>query len=204
MPSSSRRLQSRSPTAASAHGATSWAVFCSRSPRLVSFWAAPPHLLALINSCTYIGQVNAFGVFQTYYAEVLLREYTLSAISWIGSVQLVIMYITGIILGRAFDIYGARVCSILRSLLVLSLLTQPPISAIACHWVDPFHVLAHDDLLVPRILSTHARTRDRTRPWNCVTVRSLRCARTLATHLPLPWQVLSHCVNFALTPYTLR
>ncbi|KAH9838541.1 MFS monocarboxylate transporter [Rhodofomes roseus] len=57
---------------------------------------------------TSFGQLNAFGVFQTYYAENLLQDYTLSSISWIGSVQLVITYISGIILGRVFDIYGAR------------------------------------------------------------------------------------------------
>ena len=180
---------------------------CQNQALGVAFEAQERDCRDILSRTVSLDPGRAPDVFQQIgpnYAEVLLREYTLSAISWIGSVQLVIMYITGIILGRAFYIYGARVCSILRSLLVLSLLTQPPISAIACHCVDPFHVLAHDDLLVPRILSTHARTRDRTRPWNCVTVRSLRCARTLATHLPLPWQVLSHCVNFALTPYTLR
>ncbi|KAH9915854.1 MFS monocarboxylate transporter [Fomitopsis serialis] len=57
---------------------------------------------------TSFGQLNAFGVFQTYYAEELLRDYTLSTISWIGSVQLVITYMSGIVLGRVFDIYGAR------------------------------------------------------------------------------------------------
>ncbi|KIJ33767.1 hypothetical protein M422DRAFT_264225 [Sphaerobolus stellatus SS14] len=54
------------------------------------------------------GQLNAFGVFQTYYAEHQLKNHTASEISWIGSIQLVLTYFSGVILGRVFDIYGAK------------------------------------------------------------------------------------------------
>lgn len=56
-----------------------------------------------------IGQVNAFGVFQAYYAVNQLSDNTASEISWIGSVQIVLLYISGLILGRVLDLYGARV-----------------------------------------------------------------------------------------------
>lgn len=67
-----------------------------------------------IVGCTLIamtgfGQVTAFGVFQTYYAENMLATESSSTISWIGSVQILLLYISGLFLGRVFDTYGARV-----------------------------------------------------------------------------------------------
>ncbi|TDL26807.1 MFS general substrate transporter [Rickenella mellea] len=59
-------------------------------------------------SLTAIGQVNAFGVFQTYYAQHQLAAYNASAISWIGGVQIFLLYLSGLVLGRVFDAYGAR------------------------------------------------------------------------------------------------
>jgi len=66
-----------------------------------------------IAGCTLIcltafGQVNAFGVFQTYYATHQLSSFTASDISWIGSIQILLLYLSGLILGRVFDVYGAR------------------------------------------------------------------------------------------------
>lgn len=59
--------------------------------------------------CICTGQVNAFGVFQSYYAANQLKESSASDISWIGGVQIALLYISGLILGRVFDKYGARV-----------------------------------------------------------------------------------------------
>ncbi|GBE79003.1 Aspyridones efflux protein [Sparassis crispa] len=58
---------------------------------------------------TSYGQLNAFGVFQTYYSQTLLRGHSVSAIAWIGSTQLTISYIAGSVLGRMFDIYGSKI-----------------------------------------------------------------------------------------------
>ncbi|KAH8114865.1 MFS general substrate transporter [Phellopilus nigrolimitatus] len=58
-------------------------------------------------SLTAFGQVNAFGVFQAYYATNQLQHNTASDISWIGSVQIFLLYISGLVLGRVFDVYGA-------------------------------------------------------------------------------------------------
>ncbi|KAL5478841.1 hypothetical protein ACEPAI_2118 [Sanghuangporus weigelae] len=59
-------------------------------------------------SLTAFGQVNSFGVFQTEYAKSQLHDRTASDISWIGSVQVTLLYISGLFLGRVLDIYGAR------------------------------------------------------------------------------------------------
>lgn len=55
------------------------------------------------------GQLNAFGVFQTYYAEHQLADRSASDISWIGSIQLSAIYFCGLLLGPAMDRYGATV-----------------------------------------------------------------------------------------------
>ncbi|KAG2077124.1 MFS general substrate transporter [Suillus decipiens] len=52
------------------------------------------------------GQSMAFGSFQLWYAQNQLVDYTASQISWIGSVQLWVFFISGGAIGRLFDAYG--------------------------------------------------------------------------------------------------
>ncbi|KAI1011746.1 hypothetical protein LB503_004814 [Fusarium chuoi] len=54
------------------------------------------------------GWVNSLGVFQSYYEQTLLPEYSTSSIAWIASVQQCLTYSMGIVLGRVFDNYGPR------------------------------------------------------------------------------------------------
>ena len=54
--------------------------------------------LVLINSWGYI---TSFGLFQSYFASSL--DSTPSAISWIGSVQILLVYLIGTFSGRALD-----------------------------------------------------------------------------------------------------
>ncbi|THH15537.1 hypothetical protein EW146_g4952 [Bondarzewia mesenterica] len=56
----------------------------------------------LIQFCTF-GYINAFGVYQDYYTREFLTNYTASDVSWIGSFQLAMQYIPGVLVGRAFD-----------------------------------------------------------------------------------------------------
>ncbi|PCH37061.1 MFS general substrate transporter, partial [Wolfiporia cocos MD-104 SS10] len=77
---------------------------------------------------TSFGQLNAFGVFQTYYAANMLPNYSNSAISWIGSIQLTITYASGIVLGRIFDVYGARKTLVLGCILSTFCLMMTSIS----------------------------------------------------------------------------
>lgn len=52
------------------------------------------------------GQSMAFGSFQLWYSQNQLVDYTASDISWIGSVQLWVFFISGGFIGRLFDAYG--------------------------------------------------------------------------------------------------
>jgi MFS family permease len=52
--------------------------------------------------CTF-GLVNSFGVYQTYYEDVLLPSSTSSDISWIGSIQACLLLAGGMISGPFYD-----------------------------------------------------------------------------------------------------
>ncbi|KAF8888860.1 major facilitator superfamily domain-containing protein [Infundibulicybe gibba] len=57
----------------------------------------------LIQFCTF-GYTNAYGVYNDFYVrEYLSPKYTSSQISWIGSVQLLLVLSAGILSGRGFD-----------------------------------------------------------------------------------------------------
>ncbi|KAI0759284.1 MFS general substrate transporter [Trametes elegans] len=49
------------------------------------------------------GYLNAFGVYQDFYTRAFLSHVSPSNISWIGSVQLFLMYAPAVIVGGAFD-----------------------------------------------------------------------------------------------------
>lgn len=49
------------------------------------------------------------SVYETYYQKELLHEYTPSAISWIGSLQVFLQFAAGIIAGPITDLWGPRV-----------------------------------------------------------------------------------------------
>jgi hypothetical protein len=56
-----------------------------------------------------VGFVNAFGVFEQYYAETFLRDKSLSAISWLGSFNVFCMFGGALVSGNLNDIYGPNV-----------------------------------------------------------------------------------------------
>jgi len=58
--------------------------------------------------CT-LGYSNSFGVFQAYYIHNQLRDHSPDDISWIGSVQVCLVFALGVIGGPIFDRYGAWV-----------------------------------------------------------------------------------------------
>ncbi|KAH7213339.1 major facilitator superfamily domain-containing protein [Fusarium redolens] len=76
------------------------------------------------------GLANSFGVFQTYYETTLLRQHSSSAISWIGTLQVSLILIIGVISGPLFDqghFYPILIASSLMltiALMMLSLSTQ--------------------------------------------------------------------------------
>ncbi|KAG2154112.1 MFS general substrate transporter [Suillus clintonianus] len=50
------------------------------------------------------GMANAWGVFQAYYEENLLRDTSPSYIAWIGSAQYALVYLPALVTGRMFDL----------------------------------------------------------------------------------------------------
>ncbi|KAH9849484.1 MFS general substrate transporter [Lenzites betulinus] len=65
------------------------------------------------------GQLTAFGAFETWYAQNQLRDLPASSISWIGSLQLWVLYFSGGFLGRIFDAFGPHVILIPGSILLV-------------------------------------------------------------------------------------
>lgn len=57
--------------------------------------------MAFVTCLTAWGFVNSFGVFQTYYTDTMTE--TQSTISWIGSVQVWVIFAVGMFSGRALD-----------------------------------------------------------------------------------------------------
>ncbi|KAI1318988.1 putative MFS monocarboxylate transporter [Xylariaceae sp. FL0255] len=62
-----------------------------------------------------VGYVNAFGVFQEYYAQTLLKEYTESDISWIGSVAIFLFFLLAPAAGVAVDKFGSSTLLVIGS-----------------------------------------------------------------------------------------
>ncbi|KAI0150489.1 putative MFS monocarboxylate transporter [Xylariaceae sp. FL1272] len=63
---------------------------------------------SLVLYCTN-GFINAFGVYQEYYAAGLLKGYTESDISWIGSVSIFLLYVGSPMAGVLTDRVGATI-----------------------------------------------------------------------------------------------
>ncbi|KAK7203972.1 major facilitator superfamily domain-containing protein [Myxozyma melibiosi] len=54
------------------------------------------------------GFVNVMGVFEQYYKETLLKDYSTSQISWISSIQTFIMTFGALVIGPMYDVYGPK------------------------------------------------------------------------------------------------
>ncbi|KAK1752337.1 MFS general substrate transporter [Echria macrotheca] len=55
------------------------------------------------------GIISSFGVYETYYLETYLRDYSPSAIAWIGSIQTFAQFSATLLSGPATDRYGPMV-----------------------------------------------------------------------------------------------
>jgi hypothetical protein len=64
------------------------------------------------------GVINTAAVFQSYFSENQLRDYTASEIGWIFSLYLFIVYFVGILVGPVFDRHGPRLLVAAGSLLL--------------------------------------------------------------------------------------
>lgn len=61
---------------------------------------------AFVSLLVTFGQMNAFGTFQAWYSSHQLKWMSQSTISWIGSLQLLVFFLSGAPIGRCFDTYG--------------------------------------------------------------------------------------------------
>ncbi|KAJ7231881.1 major facilitator superfamily domain-containing protein [Mycena haematopus] len=75
----------------------------------------------MTSSMSTFGYVNAWGVFQAYYEETILKDTPASNIAWIGSIQYSLVFLPGLITGRLFDLGYFKIPLFVAScLLVLS------------------------------------------------------------------------------------
>jgi MFS family permease len=58
------------------------------------------------------GVANSFGYFQTFYQLEYLPDSSPSVISFIGTIQITLLYLTGSVAGALFDAYGFKVCTL--------------------------------------------------------------------------------------------
>ncbi|KZF24487.1 putative monocarboxylate transporter [Xylona heveae TC161] len=68
--------------------------------------------------CTF-GYIQSFGIYEQYYQANQLKHETPSNISWIGSLQLCLLFLLGMVSGPLFDRYGARVVLIPSSIIMV-------------------------------------------------------------------------------------
>jgi MFS family permease len=64
----------------------------------------------------YASSNAKYSIYQQYYAANQLKTFTLSDISWIGSVQIFLNFAGGLAAGPILDRYGTVVCSLLSKL----------------------------------------------------------------------------------------
>ncbi|KAI3323114.1 MFS general substrate transporter [Xylariaceae sp. AK1471] len=65
-----------------------------------------------------LGLINTFGVYQAYYETSLLKEYSSSDISWIGSIQAFFLLAIGVFIGPLYDAGHCRILLILGTIFV--------------------------------------------------------------------------------------
>jgi MFS family permease len=65
----------------------------------------------MILFCTF-GMIQTFGVYQDYYTRTHLNNHTPSQISWIGSVQVFLLFVIGLPAGKLFDDGHFHLCMI--------------------------------------------------------------------------------------------
>ncbi|XHF99861.1 hypothetical protein AWENTII_003345 [Aspergillus wentii] len=61
----------------------------------------------LLQFCSF-GYVNACGIFQLYYQDVMLKDSSSSALAWITTIQVFLLFMLGPAIGKLIDVYGCR------------------------------------------------------------------------------------------------
>ncbi|KAJ6618891.1 major facilitator superfamily domain-containing protein [Mycena sp. CBHHK59/15] len=66
------------------------------------------------------GYVNAWGIFQSYYEETLLKDSSPSDIAWIGSLQFSLVFLPSLVCGRYFDLGHLKVPFFIASVVLIT------------------------------------------------------------------------------------
>jgi MFS family permease len=61
----------------------------------------------LLQFCSF-GYVNACGIFQLYYQETMFKDQSSSALAWITTLQIFLLFMFGPAVGKMIDVYGCR------------------------------------------------------------------------------------------------
>ncbi|EFQ96922.1 MFS transporter [Nannizzia gypsea CBS 118893] len=61
----------------------------------------------LLQFCSF-GYVNACGIFQLYYQQTMFKEQSSSALAWITTLQIFLLFLFGPAVGKLVDVYGCR------------------------------------------------------------------------------------------------
>ncbi|KAI7760034.1 hypothetical protein LZL87_012405 [Fusarium oxysporum] len=61
----------------------------------------------LLQFCSF-GYVNACGMFQLYYSDVMFKDESSSALAWITTLQIFLLFMFGPAVGKLIDVYGCR------------------------------------------------------------------------------------------------
>ncbi|KAF9443207.1 MFS general substrate transporter [Macrolepiota fuliginosa MF-IS2] len=86
----------------------------------------------MCNTFSTFGYVNSWGIFQAYYQETLLKDFSPSNIAWIGSIQYALIFLPGLIVGRLFDLGHFR--SVFLSSSVILILSTFLIAQCTEYW----------------------------------------------------------------------
>jgi hypothetical protein len=78
------------------------------------------------------GLINSSAVFESYFKEHQLKDYTDSQIGWIFSLYLFLVFFVGILVGPIFDHHGPRALIAVGGLLILTSLMLLSISKSEC------------------------------------------------------------------------
>lgn len=90
-----------------------------------------------------VGYINAFGVFQEFYAQSFLANKSASSISWLGSFNIFCLFGGTLVSGFLNDIYGPRVSLLSKLHNPQKLITTgPPLVRLRHHDLRPLHELA--------------------------------------------------------------
>ncbi|KAF2131235.1 MFS general substrate transporter [Dothidotthia symphoricarpi CBS 119687] len=85
----------------------------------------------LLQFCSF-GYVNACGIFQLYYKESLLNGQSSSALAWITTLQIFLLFMFGPAIGKLVDVFGCR--KILPPFSILAIFSVCMLSLCTTYW----------------------------------------------------------------------